>query len=86
MTGGARGRSADALRRVNLLGNTIDTLGYAPFSLEFALEGTPNGLDASKMIAAVADRVLGVSLTAADVQRLRAGDPAVLLSLVAQLK
>ena len=38
------------------------------------------------MIAAVADRVLGVSLTAADVQRLRAGDPAVLLSLVAQLK
>jgi hypothetical protein len=86
MTGGARGRSADALRRVNLLGSTIDTLGYAPFSLEFALEGTPNGLDAAKMIAAVADRVLGVSLTAAEVQRLRAGDPAVLLSLVAQLK
>jgi hypothetical protein len=86
MTGGARGRSADALRRVNLLGSTIDTLGYAPFSLEFALEGTPNGLDASKMIAAVADRVLGVSLTAAEVQRLRAGDPAVLLSLLAQLK
>jgi hypothetical protein len=54
--------------------------------LEFALEGTPNGLDASKMIAAVADRVLGVSLTAAEVQRLRAGDPAVLLSLLAQLK
>ena len=86
VTGGARGRSADALRRVNLLAGTIDALGYAPFSLEFALEGTPDGLDASKMIAAVADRVLGVSLTAADVQRLRAGDPTVLLALLPQLK
>lgn len=86
LAGGARGRSAEALRRVNLLASTVDTLGYAPFSFELALAGSAEGLDASKVIAAVADRVLGVSLSASDVQRLRAGDAGVLLALVSQIK
>lgn len=86
LTGGARGRAAEALRRINLLSGGNDTLGYVPFSLELALEGTPDNLDASKLIAAVTDRVLGVSLSAEEVRRLRAGDPAVLLALAASLK
>ncbi|MBM3873188.1 MAG: hypothetical protein FJ382_05540 [Verrucomicrobia bacterium] len=86
LTGAARGRSADALRRINLLSRGSDALGYVPFSLDVALEGTPDALDASKLIAAVADRVLGVSLSAEDVRRLRAGDPAVLLALATALK
>lgn len=86
LAGAARGRSADALRRINLLSEGSDALGYVPFSLDVALEGTPDALDASRLIAAVADRVLGVSLSAEDVRRLRAGDPAVLLALATSLK
>lgn len=86
LMGGARGRSAEALRRVNLLSGGADALGYVPFAMDFTMDGTPGGLDASRVIASVAERVFGVSLPASDIQRLRDGDPLVLLALATQLK
>jgi hypothetical protein len=86
LTGAARGRAAEVMKKGNLLGESVDSLGYIPLSMDVNIDGTADNPDTSKLVVALVDKVLGVQLQPGDVERIRQGDVLVLLNVLGQLK
>jgi len=86
LTGAARGRAAEIMKKGNLLGESMDGLGYIPLSMDVNIDGTADNPDTSRLVIALVDKVLGVQLQPGDVERIRQGDVLVLLNLLGQLK
>jgi len=86
LTGAARGRAAEIMKKGNLLGESMDSLGYIPLSMDVDIDGTADNPDTSRLVIALVDKVLGVQLQPGDVERIRQGDVLVLLNVLGQLK
>lgn len=86
LNGAARGKAADVMKKNNLLGEKIDSLGYAPMSMDLNIDGTAEKPDTSKLIVDLLNRVLQVKLQPGDLEKLRQGDVNVLLSVLGQLR
>jgi len=86
LTGAARGRAAEIMKKGNLLGESMDGLGYIPLSMDLNIDGTADNPDTARLVIALVDKVLGVQLQPGDVERIRQGDVLVLLNVLGQLK
>lgn len=86
LAGAARGKAAEVMKKGNLLGETVDSLGYVPLSMDVNIDGTAENPDTSRLVTALVDKVLGVQLQPGDVEKIRQGDVLVLLNVLGQLK
>ncbi|HRE82001.1 MAG TPA: hypothetical protein PLN52_13170, partial [Opitutaceae bacterium] len=86
LNGAARGKAAEAMKKANLLGDSVDALGYVPLTLAVNVDGTAEKPDTSKLVAALIEKVLALKMEPGDLERIRQGDIASLLNLLTQLK
>lgn len=86
LNGAARGKAAEAMKKANLLGDSVDALGYIPLTLAVNVDGTAEKPDTSKLVAALIEKVLALKMEPGDLERIRQGDIASLLNLLTQLK
>jgi len=86
LSGAARGRAAEIMKKGNLLGDTRDSLGYIPLSLALNISGTAEKPDISRIVAALFEKVLSMKLSSGDIEKIQHGDIGAILNLLAQLK